>query len=144
MADLADLIDAGPNTPPMRASDAERHATVLLLQDAMGRGLLTPDEGSGRMAVAFAAVHRRDLGPLIADLPPAPAPASEPPGWRVLSLMFLEQLRLFFVDHNSGRLNRTRVALAFLVATAVALAFGVLSSDLLGAGIHRPEGFAHH
>ena len=57
----------------MRASDADRLATVMMLQDAMARGQLNPDEASERMAWAFAAVHRRDLDPLTADLAPAPA-----------------------------------------------------------------------
>jgi hypothetical protein len=47
----------------MRASDMDRHTTVLVLQDAIARGLLTPDEGGERIAVAFAAVHLPDLTP---------------------------------------------------------------------------------
>ena len=141
---MADLTGAGPNMPPMRASDADRHATVLLLQDAMARGLLTPDEGSERMAAAFAAVHRRDLGPLTADLPPAPPNIGSAPGWRTLLLMFFEQLRSFFQNPDNGKLNRSRVVIAFLVAAAVVLAFGLMSSDLFGAGTRRPAGIGHH
>jgi hypothetical protein len=78
----------------MRAADDDRAATVHVLQDAVARGLLTPDEGSDRMAAAFAAVHLRDLAPLTADLPapPALAPAGAP-GWQPLGLMAWEQLR---------------------------------------------------
>lgn len=53
-----------------RASDAERMAVADVLQDAVGRGLLTPAEGSERTAAAFAAVYQDDLAPLTADLPP--------------------------------------------------------------------------
>jgi hypothetical protein len=75
-----------PDAPPLRASDADRMATVLVLQEAIANGCLTPAEGSDRMAAAFAAVHRRDLDPLVADLPKAdgagfPAP-SGPRGFR--------------------------------------------------------------
>ena len=39
----------------VRASDADRAATARTLQDAVGRGLLTYEEGSDRMAAAYAA-----------------------------------------------------------------------------------------
>ena len=88
---------------PMRASDADRHATVLILQDAMARGLLTADEGSDRMATAFAAVHVRDLSPLTADLPADAARRGGPPGWRVLLMMLFEQFSSLFRDNRTGR-----------------------------------------
>ena len=71
------------SAPRMRASDADRLATVKQLQDAVARGLLAPDEGSERMADAFVAVHLTDLDPLTEDLPPAP-PERTAPGWRSL------------------------------------------------------------
>jgi hypothetical protein len=55
-----DDVTAG-QVPPMRASDSDRAATVHRLQDAVAQGRLTPDEGSERMAAAFAAVHLHDL-----------------------------------------------------------------------------------
>src|SRR5436305_1876366 len=79
---------APPQEPaPMRASDADRHATVHVLQDAVARGLLTTDEGGERMAVAYAARHLDDLPALTADLPPAPEAAEAPaaPGWPPLA-----------------------------------------------------------
>ena len=39
----------------LRASDADRQATVTRLQDAVARGQLTHDEGSERMALAYGA-----------------------------------------------------------------------------------------
>lgn len=66
-----------PVSRPMRASDADRTATVLELQDAVARGCLTPDEGSERMALAFAAIFQNELPPLVADLPVADAGVSE-------------------------------------------------------------------
>src|ERR1700712_5152898 len=64
----------------LRASDADRHATALILQDAIARGLLAPPEGGDRMSAAFAAVYLRDLEPLIADLPSATG-TTKPAGW---------------------------------------------------------------
>ena len=57
LADLADTHRVEPSGPlatqaPVRASDADRHATVLRLQDAVAAGRLTPGEGSQRMATA--------------------------------------------------------------------------------------------
>src|SRR3712207_9387187 len=81
MPPLIDLTGAATSAPRMRASDADRLATVEQLQEAVARGLLTPDEGSERMADAFAAVHRTDLDPLHEDLPSAP-PERTAAGWR--------------------------------------------------------------
>jgi len=58
MADPADTHRAEPSGPPLatrtpvRATDADRHATVLRLQDAVAGGWLTPGEGSQRMGIA--------------------------------------------------------------------------------------------
>src|SRR3712207_9472054 len=76
----------------MRASDAYRLATVEHLQDSVARGLLTPDEGSERMADAFAAVHRTDLDPLTEDLPSA-SPEPTAPGWRSLGTVAVPPVR---------------------------------------------------
>src|SRR3954471_22078359 len=64
-----DTTEIPPTPPPLRASDADRHAIVLILQDAVAAGLLTPEEGSDRIAEAYAATHLRDLPALVADLP---------------------------------------------------------------------------
>jgi hypothetical protein len=128
--------------PPLRASDDDRLATVHRLQDAVSRGLLTPDEGSDRMAAAFAAVHVRDLAPLTADLPPAPEPAPVAPGapgWRPLGLMAWEQLRSTIADARSGRPAAVRVALAAVLA----LILLVLAGSLVLHGLFDggPDGF---
>ncbi len=74
--------------PKMRASDADRHEIVLVLQNAIGRGLLTPTEGGERMSAAFAAAFVPDLAPLTADLPKSPG-KDTPIGWN-------------FAAHGSG------------------------------------------
>src|SRR4051812_27141707 len=102
----------GPSTPaappPLRASDADRHATVQVLQEAVARGLLTTDEGGERMAVAFAARHLHDLPPLTADLPPAPGPAPVAPGWRPLAAQAWTQARASITALTAGGLRSPR------------------------------------
>ena len=111
--------------PPLRASDGDRTATVQVLQDAVARGLLTPDEGSERMAAAFAAVHLRDLAPLTADLPPAPVALRQPaPGWRPLGLMLWEQVRTTITEARGGGPAAARLAFAAALAVLVLVTFG--------------------
>ncbi|RBY83707.1 hypothetical protein DQ238_01080 [Geodermatophilus sp. TF02-6] len=140
MAPSADRDGAGPSGahrdgPPLRASDADRYATVAVVQDAVARGLLTPDEGSQRMAAAYAAVHLRDLGPLTEDLPPAPA-ASTPPGWRSLGTMAVEQLRSSVSGPAPGRLRPARIAVAVALAVLLLVLVGHLAAQLLFDGPH--------
>ena len=109
----------------MRASDGDRAATVQVLQDAVARGLLTADEGSDRMAAAFAAVHLRELAPLTADLPPAPVAVRHgAPGWRPLGLLAWEQLRTTVAEARTGGHAAVRLALAAALAVLVLVAFG--------------------
>jgi hypothetical protein len=136
MASSADttIPPTAPSVPPPgRASDADRAATVRVLQDAVARGLLTPDEGGERMAQAFAAVHLRELGPLTADLPPAPA-AVTVPGWRVLAMMAVEQLRATLTAPGTGRLRPARVAVAVVLAILLVAAVASVAGDLLFDG----------
>jgi hypothetical protein len=55
----------------LRASDAERDATVEVLREAAAEGRLTFEELSDRIDAASSAVMRSDLVPLTADLPTA-------------------------------------------------------------------------
>ncbi len=61
----------------VRASHAERAATVDRLHAALGEGRLELDETEERVAAAYGSSYRSDLLPLLADLPPA-----EPRGLR--------------------------------------------------------------
>ncbi len=129
MPPLIDLDSAATSAPRMRASDADRLATVEQLQDAVARGLLTPDEGSERMADAFAAVHLTDLDPLTEDLPPAP-PERTAPGWRSLGVLAVEQVRTSLTA-ATGRLSAARVAVVLLVASLFLVLVGALSGAAL-------------
>ena len=124
-----------PVPPPMRASDAERHATVQLLQDAVTRGQLTPGEGSDRMAQAFAARYQRDLPPLTDDLPRAQSPPPAAPGWRPLASLALLQVR----TSVSGARSRHAIALAvgLVVAVLLLVALGAVGLQLFGDQPHH-------
>ena len=76
---------AGDGEPAagIRASDAERDATLERLSAATGDGRLTLEEFSQRMDRATAAKTRAELDRLVADLPTTPArPAAQSPGSR--------------------------------------------------------------
>ena len=137
MPPLIDLDITAASAPRMRASDADRLATVTRLQDAVARGLLSPDEGSERMADAFDAVHLTDLDPLTGDLPPTP-PKPTAPGWRSLGTLVVEQVRASLTSVSTGRLRAARVAVVLLVAALLLVLVGALGgvalSDSGGAG----------
>jgi hypothetical protein len=57
----------GPNR--MRTSDEEREQIAVILRGAMTEGRLNLEEGEERLAAAYAAKYRDELGPLTADLP---------------------------------------------------------------------------
>jgi hypothetical protein len=57
----------------VRASDADRDATMNRLREAAGEGQLTLEELSDRIEAAANAVMRSDLAPLTSDLPAAAA-----------------------------------------------------------------------
>ncbi|SNS10531.1 protein of unknown function [Geodermatophilus saharensis] len=128
--------------PPLRAADSDRVATVQALQDAVARGLLTLEEGGERMAAAFAAVHLRDLAPLTADLPPAPAAARHgAPGWRPLGLMAWEQLRTTMTDARTGRPAAVRIALVTVLTLITVLLVASLVLHGLADAFDGPDGF---
>ena len=58
-----------PGPRRVRASDAEREELAQVLRAAMTEGRLTLEEGEERLAKAYAATYRDELGPLVADLP---------------------------------------------------------------------------
>jgi len=109
--------------PRLRASDADREATVRTLLDAIARGLLTLQEGDERVAAAYGARFRDELRPLTADLPPAPVSAPVAPGWRALALLTWLQVRTAVAGlwRGSRRAVRSRPRLAIAVVALLAL-----------------------
>jgi hypothetical protein len=72
-------VPAGP--PPIRASDAEREQVAEVIRTAVTDGRLTMVEGDERLRDTYAAIFRRDLAPITADLQPvdaAPVPSTDP------------------------------------------------------------------
>jgi hypothetical protein len=127
----------------MRASDADRMATTLILQDAIARGLLTPTEGGDRMSAALATVYLQDLDPLTADLPRVAVP-TEPAGWRPLLLMAVEQLRSSLNRAITGRPSPAQLGAAlFLVLLLVTCGLAVAHLALDNAGSAPHDGFRH-
>lgn len=144
-------VDPGPAAAGrgFRASDADRQLTVMVLQDAVARGLLTPEEGSVRMEAAYAATHHAQLPPLTADLPPAEperpsrSRASQKPreprtrmsgtGWRERGSALRHTLlrafaALVLLAGGTGRHRRLRLGIAtvlVVLAIVVALSVGV-------------------
>jgi len=63
-----------------------------------------------------------------------------PPGWRVLAMMTVEQVRSFLRGTH-----RVRVVLALLPAVLLAVAVGVVTADLFDGGVAAGAGgFGHH
>lgn len=77
--DSADALTTVPDvaSSSVRASHAERAATVERLHTALGEGRLELDETEERVAAAYGSSRRSDLLALLADLP-----AAEPRGLR--------------------------------------------------------------
>jgi hypothetical protein len=129
---IHDVEEPGSTTPRVRASDADRHSAVHTLQDAVARGLLTADEGSERMAAAYAAQHLDELPPLTADLPAAAAPAPTAPGWRTVATLAWLQTRGSVSAVRAEGL-RSRRGLAAAAGLVVGLLLLVL---LVVVGLH--------
>ena len=66
-----------PSNPELRASDADREATVQRLRTAAMEGRIDSDELEQRLAEAYAARRCSELARLTADVTP-PAPVAEP------------------------------------------------------------------
>jgi hypothetical protein len=140
-----DAPPGGYDTPRVRASDAERAATVEVLKDAVAHGLLTPDEGSERMATAFAARHRDELPAVTADLPPLAVPAvATSVGWRHIASSLVAQLRHEVHATREAGVRSRRFLVSVLVALlllGVLLTLGGLAAHGLFDGHPGQHGF---
>ncbi len=67
-------MSSEPANPELRASDADREATVERLRAAAMEGRLDADELEDRLAEAYAARRCSELTRLTADITPPPAP----------------------------------------------------------------------
>ena len=86
--------DAVPGRPPaVRASDADREATVTRLQRAVAEGRIDLSEFGDRVEAAYAAGTHDDLAALVADLPP-----DAPPPVQIVGTRTPEEISLVFGD----------------------------------------------
>jgi hypothetical protein len=138
-------LHSGDGAPRLRASDADRTATVGVLRDAVAAGLLDHDEGGERMAAAFAARFRDELPPLTADLPRSATATSAPaPGWRSLGSTAVVQLRSDVQATLAAGPRSRRFLLTLLIAVVVLgvlVALGSLALHGLLDGGHPDHGF---
>ncbi|TFV55979.1 DUF1707 and DUF2154 domain-containing protein [Geodermatophilus sp. DF01-2] len=84
---------AVPDRPVVRASDADREATVTRLQCAVGEGRIDLSEFGERVEAAYAAGTLADLAALVADLPP-----DEPPPVEIVGTQTRTELSSVFGD----------------------------------------------
>jgi hypothetical protein len=126
----------------LRASDAEREAVVHRLHEAVGRGLLTVEEGHERTATAFAARYVDELGPLTADLPD-PTPVA--PGWRAVASTAALQARTSLLGAPSwATADSRRRRAVLLVGILVALLLVVALTSAAVAGASDFGGYDYH
>ena len=78
---MTDAADPSTATSGTRASDEERADVVGALHRGGGEGRLTLEEVDERIAAAYAARFREELGPLVADLPVVPPALPAAAGW---------------------------------------------------------------
>jgi hypothetical protein len=111
-----------PPAPVVRASDAERDATVSRLQTAVGEGRIDLDEFGQRAGAAYAATTTAELGALLADLP-APSPGV-PAAGQVVGAHSTEAVSSVFGD--------VKLAPVTVVPERVNTVFGDVKIDLRG------------
>lgn len=126
----------GP-TPAVRASDAEREATMARLHHALGEGRLDLNETEARVAAAYAAQYRSDLLPLLADLPQEPPPGrgDGPPTWMALWTSIVWRAGTTLSGRNGvdqPRPTATQFRIAALLATAWIVACVLLGPVVAG------------
>jgi Domain of unknown function (DUF1707)/Cell wall-active antibiotics response 4TMS YvqF len=124
MTDESDQLDAAGK---VRASDAEREATVERLRVAATEGRLTLGELTERTEAAYTATTRGELAPITADLPASSAPV-RPTGRE-------DREWVVAVMGDSRRQGRWRVERP-LAAVAV---MGDVVLDLRGAEVPRGD-----
>lgn len=129
----ADDILAGSAAADVRASHADRERVAAVLHAAAGHGQLALDEVDERLAAAYAARFRSELGPLTADLSAGPAD-DRPPGWPAVrsaaALQLHSSLTAAAERHRGVRTVLTHPWIAAAVAVVVLLAMFVLAARL--------------
>ena len=148
---------AGDGEPAagIRASDAERDATLERLSAATGDGRLTLEEFSQRMDRATTAKTRAELGRLVADLPTDPGAAGSAvaergpgrPSWHISPIgglsvagpwrMERSVIVLSLIGGADLDLSQAQLAAPEVTLTKVSLVGGVRSGFPRGSGWRR-------
>jgi hypothetical protein len=108
----------------IRASDVQREAVVHRLHEAVGRGLLSVEEGHERTAAAYAARYVDELPPLTDDLPD-PTPVA--PGWKAVASTAALQARTSIMGASSwATADRRRRRMVLLTGILLATLLVIL------------------
>jgi hypothetical protein len=128
----------------LRASDAQRESVVHQLHEAVGRGLLSVEEGHERTATAYAARYVDELGPLTHDLPD-PAPVA--PGWKAVASTAALQARTSLMGApawSAADRRRRRGVLVAGILLALLLVIALTTAAVAGSGDWGGYGDYHH
>ena len=128
----------------LRASDAQRESVVHQLHEAVGRGLLSVEEGHERTATAYAARYVDELGPLTHDLPD-PAPVA--PGWKAVASTAALQARTSLMgapSWSAADRRRRRGVLLVGILLALLLVIALTTAAVAGSGDWGGYGDYHH
>jgi hypothetical protein len=135
---MSTTTDGGAVVPhhDLRASDAERTATVERLHQALGAGRLDLAETEERVTAAYAARHRHELTALLTDLPASDATTGPAPSWTALWALAVWRVRAFLagtaVESPTSRQLRTAAVVAAVAVVWVAFC-AVLGAVAVGA-----------
>jgi len=131
--------------PRLRASDAQREATVHQLHEAVGLGLLSVEEGHERTAAAYGAKYVDELPTLTEDLPD---PRPVPPGWRAVASTAALQARASVLGASTwadADPKRRRVVLLTAILATLLLVMILTAAAASGAGVGDGwDGPYHH
>jgi hypothetical protein len=126
-APLSSLLQTDLRRADLRASDAEREATVARLHQALGDGFLDLDETDQRVAAAYAARHLSELEPLTADIPRRPGSGTTAPAWSDVWISAVWRSRVTLLgdapEKPTARQCRTAAVLAVLVVLWLVVCF---------------------
>ena len=125
-----------PEPGALRASDAEREATVAALHQALGEGRLDIAETEQRVSAAYTARYCEELPPLLADLPTSPV-VSGAPSWSDLWTSLVWRARILVSGDGTltaptSRQQRTAALIAALALMWV-LVCAVAGAALVGS-----------
>ena len=126
-----------PEPGALRASDAEREATVATLHQALGEGRLDIAETDQRVSAAYTARYREELPALLADLPTSRSIRSGAPSWSDLWTSLVWRARILVSGDGTliaptPRQQRTAALIAGLALMWV-LVCAVAGAALVGS-----------